>query len=82
MSAETYARPRSASHSEQLGFTAARYAAEIDALQREVSKRFWSLKLDPQLNWYFVEDQVGSRLCQPMILPSLRGWVASLPPQA
>ncbi|NBT35458.1 MAG: hypothetical protein EBT03_07950 [Betaproteobacteria bacterium] len=82
MSSETYARPRPATHSEQQSFAAARYAAEIDALQKEVGKRFWTLKLDPKLNWHYVEDQLGRPLCPPMILPSLRGWVASLPPQA
>lgn len=56
-----------------------RQLAEIRA---EVEKRFWTLKMDPHLYWHYVEDQVGRRLCEPMILPSLRGWLKSLPPQA
>lgn len=82
MSAETYVRPRPATHGEQMDDAAARHEAAVQALRDEVGKRFWTLRLDPQLNWYYVEDQLGRRLCQPMILPSLRGWIQSLPPQA
>ena len=65
-----------------MGSAAAQHEAAVQALGDEVGKRFWTLKLDTQLGWYYVEDQVGRRLCQPMILPSLRGWIAALPPQA
>ena len=58
------------------------YNRQVDEIRREVEKRFWVLKSDEQLNWHYVEDQLGRRLCEPMILPSLRGWVASLTPQA
>ena len=61
---------------------AERYQASIDALRQECEKRFLVLKMDEQLQWHYVEDQLGRRLCKPMILPSLRGWIANLPPQA
>jgi len=82
MSAETYLRPRPASHTEFMENAAQRYAAAVEVIRAEVEKRFWTLKLDPQLKWHYVEDQVGRRLCEPMTLPSLRGWIQSLPPQA
>jgi len=82
MSTNTFVRPAPASHTEQINNAAARHEASVKALRDEVEKRFWALRLDPQLNWYYVEDQLGRRLCQPMILPSLRGWISQLPPQA
>jgi len=60
----------------------ARYNASVDAIRKECEKRFLVLKMDEQLQWHYVEDQLGRRLCKPMILPSLRGWIANLPPQA
>jgi len=55
---------------------------QVDEIRREVERRFWVLKMDEQLQWHYVEDQLGRRLSEPMILPSLRGWLKSLPPQA
>lgn len=65
-----------------IDFNTQNYNRQVEEIRREVEKRFYVLKFDDQLQWHYVEDQWGRRLCEPMILPCLRGWVGSLPPQA
>ena len=82
MSAETYQRPRPASHSEQMSFAAAEHQRQVDELQSLAEKRFWVLYFDEQLHWYGVRDQVGRILAQPRPLAELRGFFGGLSPQA
>jgi len=67
---------------DQIAWNVENYQRQVAEITAEVEKRFWTLKLDQQLQWYYVEDQLGRRLCEPMILSSLRGWIKALPPQA
>lgn len=65
-----------------IAWNTANYNRQVEEIRREIEKRFWVLKFDDQLKWHYVEDQLGRRLCEPMILPALRGWVSQLEPQA
>ena len=82
MSAETYQRPRPASHAEQLSFAAAEHQRQVNELQSLAEKRFWVLYFDQQLHWYGVKDQVGRILAQPRPLSEIRGFFSSQPSQS
>ena len=82
MSAETYVRPRPASHPEQMTSAAADYQRQVDELRRLAELRFWKLFFDRQLSWYGIRDSVGRILQHPRPLSELRGFFAGQPPQA
>lgn len=82
MSAETYVRPRMATHAEQVAGAAADYQRQVEELRRLAELRFWELYFDEQLKWFGVRDQVGRILQHPRPLSELRGFFSGLAPQA
>ena len=82
MSVETYARPRPATHSEQMDWAAANYERQLNDLREMAAKRFWEIYFDEGLRWYGVRDQLGRILKEPRPLSELRGFFAGLAPQA
>lgn len=59
-----------------------RHAERIQALQQEAEKRFWELYWDENLHWYGVRDQWGRIMFHPRPEAEIRGFFASLEPQA
>lgn len=82
MSAETYQRPRTASHAEQMSHAEQEYRRQVDELRAEAEKRFWKLVSVENGLRFEVQDQLGRILYGPAHFPSLRGFFANQLPQA
>jgi len=55
---------------------------EVQDLRQKCEQRFWRLVMDENSGWYGIEDSLGREIHPAVPNRSLRGYFATLPPQA